>query len=87
LTFELGQNYPNPFNASTVIRYNLPETSDVEVSVHDILGRRIAVLVSEQQPLGSYSVPFHAYGLSSGVYLYRLKAGGKVLTSKMLLLK
>ena len=85
--FNLGQNYPNPFNPTTVIRYQLPVTSEVKLVVFDILGREVALLVNERKALGSYDVKFDASGLSSGVYLYRLTAGSFVQTCKMVVLR
>jgi len=86
--FYLHQNYPNPFNPTTNIRYDLPAAGKVELSVYDLLGRRVKVLVNSRQPAGSYEVPFDSSGLSSGVYLYRLKIDHQaVFTRKMILLK
>jgi len=73
--FRLLQNYPNPFNASTIIEYHLPEQSDVKLTVYDITGREVAVLVDENQSGGYYSVSWNAGGLASGVYFFRLQAG------------
>jgi hypothetical protein len=93
--FALSQNYPNPFNPITAIRYWLSVASEVRLSVHDLLGREIAVLVNERKAPGSYSVRLDGNGLASGVYLYRLTAcptdGGQVgryeENRKMLLLR
>jgi DNA-binding beta-propeller fold protein YncE len=85
--FELHQNYPNPFNPSTQIEYSLPEAAEVQLEVFNMMGQRVATLVSEQQTAGSYSVRFNAGTLASGVYLYRLSAGQEVITQKMTLLK
>lgn len=85
--FELRGNYPNPFNPSTVIRYNVPNTADITLSVYDMLGRQVAVLVNGVQSAGSYDVTFNATNLSSGVYLYRLQSGDFVQTQKMMLVK
>jgi hypothetical protein len=81
----LEQNYPNPFNPSTTIKYELPRSSMVELSVCDILGREVSVLVNERRDAGVHEVKFDAAGLSSGVYFYRLKAGEFVQTKKLLL--
>jgi uncharacterized lipoprotein YddW (UPF0748 family) len=85
--FELYQNYPNPFNPETVIRFRLPEATQVRLSVHDVLGREVAVLVSETLPSGSHSVTFEAGTLSTGVYIYRLQAGAFSQSRKMLFSK
>ncbi|MCB9057436.1 MAG: T9SS type A sorting domain-containing protein [Calditrichae bacterium] len=84
---QLSQNYPNPFNPETLIKYSLKKASEVELIVYDMLGREIAKLVSQFQQRGIYSVRFSGKNLSSGIYMYRLKAGGKIETRKMLLLR
>jgi hypothetical protein len=86
-TFLLEQNYPNPFNPSTTIRYQLPVASEVKLEVYDVLGKKIATLVSERQSAGSYQVVWNASGLSSGTYFYRLQAGTFVETKKMIMVK
>jgi len=85
--FALSQNYPNPFNPSTLINYVVPEISNVKITIYDILGREVAVLVNETKTAGSYHVNFDATGLSSGVYMYRLQTGDVTLTKLMTLLK
>ncbi|MCP9291418.1 T9SS type A sorting domain-containing protein [Gracilimonas sediminicola] len=86
--FALRQNYPNPFNPSTIIRYDLPKSVSIDLRVFDMLGREVATLVDENnKPAGSYSVNFNAANLSSGMYIYRLKAGSIVLTKKLTLIK
>lgn len=89
VNFTLHQNYPNPFNPTTYITYELPYTTNVILTVFDMLGREIATLVNETQNAGSYSVIFDAnnYGLSSGVYFYMLQAGNYKETKKMVLNK
>lgn len=84
---ELGQNYPNPFNPSTQIVYGVPTQSAVNLEVFDILGRRVAVLVNDQMPAGRHTVSFDASRLASGVYVYRLSVGSKVMTRRMVLIK
>jgi hypothetical protein len=86
-SYLLIQNYPNPFNPTTTIRYELPKSSMVTLSVYDLLGREVSVLVSESENAGSYEVKFDARGLGTGVYIYRLTAGSFVQTCRMLLLK
>jgi hypothetical protein len=85
--FALEQNYPNPFNPSTFIRFQVPEDGWVTLSVYDVLGRDIAVLVNEPKSPGSYAVEFDATGLASGLYVYRLAAGSFTLARKMMLVK
>jgi hypothetical protein len=98
-SFRLEQNYPNPFNPSTAIRYSLPslsldmaegrvgEGSHVTLKVYDVLGREVATLVNENKSPGTYDVQWNAEGLSSGVYFYRLDAGGRSEVRKLVLLK
>jgi hypothetical protein len=86
-TFILNQNYPNPFNPTTVICYVLPVSSHVDLSIYNLLGHKIATLVSEKQPAGTFNVSWDASGLASGVYLYRLRAGNYSETKKLILLR
>lgn len=83
----LDQNYPNPFNPTTVIHYDLPQTSKVQLEIFDMTGQRVAVLENSTQPQGRHTVEFDASALSSGVYIYRLQAAGTALTRKMTLIK
>ncbi len=85
--FLLEQNYPNPFNPSTIVRYQLPKSALVNMTVYDILGRRVSVLVNERKNAGVHEVRFDATGLSSSVYFYRLTAGSYVETRKLVLMK
>jgi hypothetical protein len=85
--FELYQNYPNPFNPMTMINYQLSINSDVDLSVYNLLGQRIATLVSENQSAGQHSVQWDASGFSSGVYYYILKAGEYRDYNKMVLIR
>jgi hypothetical protein len=87
LTFTLDQNYPNPFNYTTMINYQLPMNSKVELSIYNLLGQKITTLVSEWQPVGIYKVEWHADDFASGLYLYRLQAGMYIATRKMILIK
>jgi hypothetical protein len=87
LQFTLYPNYPNPFNPSTEIRYDLADAGMVALRVYDILGRQVAELVNQDQQTGSYTVTFNANELSSGTYLVRLEAAGRVFTRKMTLIK
>jgi hypothetical protein len=85
--FALEQNYPNPFNPSTTIRYGLPNRSHVTLSVFNTLGQQVAQLVNGEQEAGYHEVRFDASGLASGVYLYRMVAGGFVETRRLMLLR
>ena len=86
-SLRLYQNYPNPFNPTTGIRFQVSGFSDVKLSVFDILGREVAVLVNERMPAGTYQVTFDGSGLASGVYFYRLNARSFLACRAMLLLK
>jgi GH35 family endo-1,4-beta-xylanase len=86
-SFSLGQNYPNPFNPATVIQYGITESEEVKLTVVDLLGREVALLVNERKPAGRYEVSFDGGGLPSGVYLYRLTAGSRSESRKMVLLR
>jgi hypothetical protein len=86
-SFGLDQNYPNPFNPTTTIRYSLPSSAQVKLTIHDILGREIAMLVNEEQSAGWKEVEWNASRQSSGIYFYKLTAGTFVETKKMMVLK
>jgi hypothetical protein len=87
--YSLWQNYPNPFNPTTIITYALKVTGEVKLELFDVLGRKVATLVNTRQDAGFYTLPFNAarYGLSTGMYFYRLQSGSFVATKKMLLVK
>lgn len=86
-SYTLMQNYPNPFNPATVIGYQLPMNSLVTLKIYDVLGRDVQTLVNGSQRAGSYSIPFNAGSLPSGVYFYRLQAGSFTQTKKLVLMK
>jgi len=83
----LYQNYPNPFNPSTKIKFDIPKSSYVKLTVFDMLGREVEVLINEKVQPGSYEYYWDAYKYTSGVYFYRLQSDGFVQVRKMLLIK
>jgi len=80
-------NYPNPFNPVTIIRYSLPITGHVTLSVFDLTGRRISTLVDETKRSGTYEVNYDASGLASGTYICRLNTVDQVLSTKITVVK
>ncbi len=85
--FALGQNYPNPFNPTTTITYDVSSTSLVTITVYNILGQKVAVLVDGMRSPGAYKVTFNGSRLASGLYLYRMSAGGFSSVRKLVLMK
>jgi hypothetical protein len=85
--FALNQNYPNPFNARTLIAFALSREAYIDLAVYDVLGRRVATVLSGKQPAGEHAVTWDAGDLSSGIYCYRLRTGGGSTTKRMMLLK
>jgi len=85
--FALYQNYPNPFNPTTTIGFSLEKPSQVKLSVFNLIGQEIAVIVNEMTQSGYHQATFDSKSLSSGFYFYKLQVGQKVLTKKMLLLQ
>ncbi len=85
--FALEQNYPNPFNPSTTISYSVQEAGAVNISVYNLMGQKVATLVDETKAAGQYNVRWNAAGAASGMYYYRLEAGGQSITRKMTLIK
>jgi hypothetical protein len=91
-SFSLQQNFPNPFNQETVIRYSLPEESQVRADICNILGQKVKTLVDGRQAAGPHSAVWDGRNergeeVSSGIYFYRIVAGELVQSRKMLLLK
>lgn len=85
--FQLHQNYPNPFNPSTLIRFELAQSSYTNLTVFDMSGRLITELVDGEKPAGLHAIQFDASALSSGLYLYRLTTPFFSSTRKMMLIK
>ena len=90
--FRLAQNYPNPFNPVTTIEYNLPKRTQVTIEIFNVLGQKVRTLVNETRSAGSYRIEWNGNDdsgdpVSTGVYLYRFRAGDFVETKKMVLLK
>ncbi|MCC6398708.1 MAG: T9SS type A sorting domain-containing protein [Bacteroidetes bacterium] len=91
-SFGLSQNYPNPFNPSTVLEYQVPTPAQVEISVYNLLGEKVATLVNEVKEPGYHSITWNATGangqtVATGIYFYRMHAGDFVSTKRMLLVK
>jgi hypothetical protein len=90
--FALRQNYPNPFNPTTDISYTLPEAAQVRLDVFNVMGQKVATLVDEYEEAGEHTVTWdgrtqEGQAVASGIYLYRLEAGARSATRKMMLLK
>ena len=90
--FILRQNYPNPFNPSTTIQYELPQDSEVRISIFNILGKRIKVLENSRQQAGAYTVQWdgrdeHGNSQASGIYICRIQAGGFRQSIKLMLVR
>ena len=92
VSFSLSQNYPNPFNPSTTIRFDIPRRAGVTLVLYDILGQRVATLVDQEKGPGRYEAVWNGrndagQNVSSGVYIYRLKADDRVQSRKLMLVK
>jgi len=85
--FALFQNYPNPFNTQTTFRFNLPERTHVRLSIYDVLGREVEVIVSDTKEPGTYNVRYHGWQLASGVYFYRLQTSEYFAVKKVVIIK
>jgi hypothetical protein len=93
-SFSLSQNYPNPFNPVTQIKFDIPKSGFVKITIYDLLGREISTLVNQQMQPGSYNVDWDASNFSSGVYFYKIEVrqtgsstGDFVESKKMVLVK
>ena len=85
--YQLSQNFPNPFNPATTINYQLPVSSHVTLTITDMMGRELAVLVNDEQHAGSHQIEWDARNYPSGTYFYRLHAGSFVSVKQMILVK
>ena len=86
-SFALSQNYPNPFNPATAIAYEVSQQERVRLTVYDLTGREVEVLMNEEREPGRYEVWWNAGNLASGLYFYRLQAGSFMETRKLLLVR
>jgi len=81
------QSYPNPFKKSTTIKYTIPTNRFVELSIYNILGKKIKTLINKKQSKGIHEIHFNADNLIDGIYIFKLKTGKKQQTKKMILIK
>ncbi len=85
--FSLHQNYPNPFNSSTIIKYDIPVSTDVILEVYNVIGQKVYTLVDKFVRAGSYQTTFNPNNLTSGVYYYKLTTNKITKTNKLIILK
>jgi hypothetical protein len=85
--FGLAQNYPNPFNPTTIITAFVSESSVIELSIYNVLGQKVAELFKGFKQAGVYQFTWKANSFGTGIYFYRMKAGNKIFTKKMALIK
>jgi len=85
--YTLAQNFPNPFNPSTTIKFSIPESGVVKLTIYNPLGEEIKILVEEQREAGSYTELFEASEMNSGIYFYKLEVNDFIQIKKMILLK
>ncbi len=86
-TFSLKQNYPNPFNPETIISFDLPEKSHIRISVYDILGKQLELLIDNYYEAGTYSINFNSEKYPSGVYFYKMQTDKFSDSKKMIIAK
>ena len=86
-SFNLYQNYPNPFNPATNLKFDIPKSGNVRISVYDITGKLVTELLNQNLSPGTYETNWNAKGYASGVYFYSMEAEGFKETRKMLLIK
>ncbi len=89
--YELHQNYPNPFNPSTLIRFSLPEDTQLAINIYNLLGQKVTTLLNKELKAGNHEVNFNTasagYNLASGVYIYSLESKNFSQVKKMILMK
>jgi hypothetical protein len=90
--FSVSQNYPNPFNPTTTIEFDVPNKSQVNLTVYNVLGQKVKTLVNQEMAAGTYKADWDGRGesgtsISSGIYFYKFEAGSYVTTKKMVMLK
>jgi hypothetical protein len=85
--YELAQNYPNPFNPSTTIKFSIPESGIVKVTVYDAIGRVVATLTNSFYQASNYKIEWNATSYASGIYFYRLESRNFNMVKKMVLVK
>jgi Concanavalin A-like lectin/glucanases superfamily/Secretion system C-terminal sorting domain len=85
--YSLSQNYPNPFNPETRIDFALPEKQLISLKIFNILGELVKEIINEEREAGKYTIKFQSYGLSSGIYIYRLESPRFTAVKKMILLR
>lgn len=85
--YDLAQNFPNPFNPTTNIRFSIPEAGHVKLSVFNVIGQTVDILVDEYKNAGTFNVNYSAGNLESGIYFYKIEANNYTKINKMILLK
>ena len=85
--YNLSQNYPNPFNPTTSIEFSIPKTEFVTLKIYNVLGQEVEKLVSKRVTPGSYKYIWDAGHLASGIYYFKLEAGGFIQSKKLILMK
>jgi len=85
--YELEQNYPNPFNPVTNIRFKISNAGNTKITVFDLLGKEVGILVNQYLQAGAYEVNFNAANLTSGIYFYKLSSGNFTDLKRMILIK
>lgn len=85
--YELSQNYPNPFNPTTQIKFSVPEAGNVKITIFDVIGKQVEVLVDQNMNAGNFTTTWNAGRYASGVYFYRMQSNNFVSVKKMVLIK